>query len=301
MKVAVLVVLILAIVSVDAINTGKRLKGKLMRQSAAKVDADASVGVTALMRRSGITSMAQFHQEFSAIVALDDSMQAQARAKLGEAAATEEAVRAYTVTLSNELLKTKAKDTGIIKRSMANFATQCAITNVATTTAWYVHSGTGSYLYGIRTNPLTDVDIHLNPISVGAGKTNLCCLDDRCAAPCPVGANLAHAVSPDGATGVIIEVDAWNPIVDRQYDWAIAMENWAMPIPPTTNIISLLTDANFPIGNPLRVITVAQLRFEYSKLLLDAARQAKPHKAKSDAETMANSAAITPVISELAL
>jgi hypothetical protein len=121
----------------------------------------------------------------------------------------------------------------------------------------YLHSGTSSWMYNIRSGHLTDVDMHLH----GMLKANVV------------------VKSKDGVPPV--EVDAWDPCQDVPgFAWARAMETYGGKKDANKEYVNLVKFKN------VYVVPMNVLKYEYTALLKDPVRQKKAGKTESDTYTL---------------
>lgn len=193
-------------------------------------------------------SRAQLHAEYQQVLRLMDELQI-----------TEKSEAQYTAAKCTALIAKVNRDTSKIKASVEAFMAKSGSKAEKDNANWWMHSGTASHLYGIR-EALTDVDMHWHGMA----------------------GNVGHIEYPANTVGNPVEVDSYDPCVDKTKPFFQTLEAG----------LHLAAKSGFPITaevKPLgyRVITLAQLKYEYENLVKDEARQSKPNKKKSDAETLA--------------
>jgi len=166
----------------------------------------------------------------------------------------------FSGAVSTQRLAAQNKDISKIVASFNAFTKTSGSVVQAGNTNWYIHSGTASYLYGVR-DELSDLDMHFHGMA-GSDKEQ------------------AHTLYLPNAHGNPLEVDSYDPCKDKYFPFFEAMES-AVKITAASNPITA------SLANGYRVVSLNQLKFEYDNLQKDAKRQAIAAKKESDTRTLA--------------
>lgn len=236
-----LICVALCVASVSAATKIHRLQNTLHAKSVVSSVAGAQNTLGAGVSRAQIMS------EYQAVLKLmaDQEINAESTAQ-------------YTAAKCTALITSVNKDVSKIKASVEAFMKASGSKADAGNANWWMHSGTASYLYGIR-NALTDVDMHWHGMA----------------------GNVGHIEYKENSVGNPVEVDSYDPCVDKTKPFFQTLETGIRLVAATYPITAEVKSLGY------RVITLAQLKYEYENLVKDMDRQSKPHKKKSDAETLA--------------